>query len=90
MLLLQMLLVTLHHYCVNTEMHYVTSDLKIVISVCLCDTRVLCIKMSKRFIKILLPPDNPIILVFVIEGHCLTLSSSPLMEASSTGRVSDV
>jgi len=34
------------------------------LSACLCVTRVLCIKMAKSFVKILLPPDSPIILVF--------------------------
>jgi len=34
------------------------------LSVCLCVTCVLCIKIAKHFIEILLPPDSPIILVF--------------------------
>jgi len=34
------------------------------LSVCLRVTRVLCIKMAKRFVEILLTPDSPIILVF--------------------------
>ena len=29
------------------------------ISVCLCVTRVLCIKTAKLFVQILLPPDTP-------------------------------
>jgi len=33
-------------------------------SVYLCVTFVLCIKTAKRFVKILLPHDSPIILVF--------------------------
>ena len=43
------------------------------LSVCLCVTRVLCIKTAKRFIEIFLPPDSPIILVF---RHCGSLLNS--------------
>jgi len=39
-------------------------------SVCLCVTRVLCIKTAKHFVEILSPPDSPIILVF---RHCSSL-----------------
>jgi len=52
-----------------------------------CVTRVLCIKMAKRFVKILLPTDSPIILVFVTKGRCLTLMASPVTEAPNTGGV---
>jgi len=37
-------------------------------SVCLYVTRMLCIKMAKHFVEILLPPDSPIILVFRHQG----------------------
>jgi len=49
-------------------------------SVCLCVTRVLCIKTAKHFVEILLPPDSPIIL-FVTEDRCLIPTASPLMGA---------
>jgi len=39
--------------------------------VCLCVTRLLCIKTAKRFVEILLPPDSPIILVFRHRGSLL-------------------
>jgi len=53
-------------------------------SVSLCVTHMLCIKIAKRFIKIVLPPNSPIILVFVTEGHCLTMTASPLTGAPNT------
>ena len=43
--------------------------------------------MAKRFVKILLPTDSPIILVFVTKGRCLTLMASPVTEAPNTGGV---
>jgi len=39
--------------------------------VCVCVIRVLCIKMAKRFVEILLPPDSPIILGFRHRGSLL-------------------
>jgi len=44
---------------------------------CLCVKRMLCIKTAKRFIKILLPPDRPIILVFHHQGSLLNCDASP-------------
>jgi len=41
------------------------------LSVCLCVTRVLCIKTAKRFVEILLPSDSTIILVFRHRGSLL-------------------
>jgi len=52
--------------------------------VSLCVTRMLCIKIAKHFIEIVLPPNSPIVLVFVTEGRCLTLMASPLMGAPNT------
>ena len=40
-------------------------------SVCLCVTRVLCIKTAKHFVEILSPPNSPIILVFRHRGSLL-------------------
>jgi len=62
---------------------YATSFL----SVCLCDTCVHYIKTAKRFIKILLPPDSPISLVFLHRVQCLTPMPSPITGASNTGGV---
>jgi len=44
------------------------------LSICLsvCDTHVLCIKMTECFIEVLLPPDSPVILVFRHRGLLLT------------------
>ena len=39
--------------------------------VCLSVSRVLCVKMAKHFVEILLPPDSPIILVFRYRGSLL-------------------
>jgi len=44
-------------------------------SVCLCVTRVLCIKMAKHFVEILSPPDSPIILSFRHRGSLLNSDS---------------
>jgi len=46
-------------------------DISVCLSVCLCVTRVLCIKTAKRYVKILLPHDRPIILVFRHRGSLL-------------------
>jgi len=43
----------------------------VCLSVCLCVTSVLCIKTAKHFVKILLPPYSPIILVFRHRGSLL-------------------
>jgi len=57
-------------------------------SVCLCVTRVLCIKTAKLFVEILLHPDSPIILVFRHRGSLLNSDGSPLTGAPNTrGRV---
>jgi len=39
--------------------------------VCLCVTHVLCVKTAEYFVKILLPPDSLIILVFLHRGSLL-------------------
>jgi len=41
------------------------------VCLCLCVTRVLCIKTAKRFDEILLPPDSPITLLFRLQGSLL-------------------
>jgi len=41
------------------------------VCLCVCDTRMLCIKTAKHFVEILLPPDSPIILVFRHRGSLL-------------------
>jgi len=45
---------------------------------------VLCIKTTKHFVRILLPPDTSIILVFRHQHRCWTPTPSPLMEAPNT------
>jgi len=43
----------------------------VCLCVCLCVTRVLCIKKAKCFVEIILPPDCAIILVFRHRGSLL-------------------
>jgi len=50
---------------------YATAFLFVYVSVCLYFTCMLCIKMAKHFVKILLPPDSAIILVFYHQGSLL-------------------
>jgi len=47
----------------------------ISIGLSVCQYVCLCIKMAKRFIKILLPPDSPIILVFCHRGSLFNSDS---------------
>jgi len=57
---------------------YASAGICYGICICLCVTRVLCIKTAKHFVKILLPPDSPIILVFRHRGSLLTLDGFTL------------
>jgi len=50
---------------------YATAFLSVCLCVCLCVTHMLCVKMAKHFVKILLLPDSPIILVFCHRGSLL-------------------
>ena len=44
-------------------------------SVCLCVTRMLCIKTCKRFVENSFTPDSPIIVVFHHQGSLLNFDS---------------
>jgi len=57
---------------------YATAFPSVCLYVCLCVTRVLCVKTAKLLVKILLPPDSSIILVFRHRGSLLNSDSFTL------------
>jgi len=67
---------------------YAMAILSVCLPACLpaclsvCVTRILCIKIAKHFVEILLLPDSPIILVF--RNRCLTLTASLLTGVPNT------
>jgi len=65
--------------------HYVSVGVRYGNSICLCVSHMLCIKTTKRFVKILLPPDSPSFKFFVTEGRCFTLTASSLTGCHTQG-----
>jgi len=79
------------HWSFLPARRYTSTGICYDISVFLCVTCVLCIKMAKPFIKILLPPDSPIILVFhhwglLLNSNGFTPNGMPNIRGEKIGR----